>query len=349
MPDFCCKNPFVIQVDIPDRGDQPAIKGAGIVLAKRIDFHTHFVPDIYREGLTRAGVEAIGRVPFPPWDMESQFARMEQLRIGRALLSISAPGVDFGDAVLARDLAQATNDQLREYRSRWPGRIGGLATLPLPDVTAAVAELDRLRGSGLEGLILLSSYRGRYWSDPEFAPLLEALNEIGALVLLHPAVPQAAQRLGLTLPPPILEFVFDTTRAVADMIFTGIFDRYPRIRWVLAHLGGALPYLAWRLSLIEHSDRPAYAAFRARGRSVADYLRSLYYDTAVSAGPAGLKAVLDLVGPGQLVFGSDIPFLPFDFAELTTRSLDDFADLDQAGHDAINFGNGQALLAGGGL
>lgn len=315
----------------------------------RLDFHNHFVPAVYRDKLAAAGVDSVGRVPFPAWDRDSMFQRMDALGIARAILSISAPGVDFGDRQLAVDLARSTNDLLLDLRAAHPARIGGFATLPLPDIDAALAELGRLDGTGMEGVILLTSYRGQYWSAPVFAPLLEALDARGALVLLHPGVPAASASLELALPPPILEFVFDTTRAVADMIFEGVLDRYPRIRWVLSHLGGTLPYVAWRMSMIEHSDRSAYAAFRERGRSVADYLRGLYYDTAVSAGPASLKAALDLVGPGRLVFGSDIPFLPFDFAQKTTQALDDFQPLDAAERDAIDFGNGQLLLKSGGL
>lgn len=315
----------------------------------RIDFHNHFIPTVYRDLLASRGVESVGRVPFPAWDIETTFDRLDTLGIARALLSISAPGVDFGDAGLAVELAHATNDLLLDLRARHAGRIGGLATLPLPDVDAALAELARLDGSGLEGVILLTSYRGRYWSHPEFAPVLEALDRKGALVLLHPGLPAGAEEMDLALPPPILEFTFDTTRAVADMIFTGTLDRYPNIRWVLSHLGGTLPYVAWRMSMMEHSDRGAYAAFRERGRSVADYLRGLWYDTAVSAGPVSLRAALDLVGPERLVFGSDIPFLPFGFAQKTVQAYEEFGALTPAQRDAIDFGNGSALLANGAL
>lgn len=313
-------------------------------LRGRIDFHNHFVPDVYRGTLATAGIQTVGRVPFPAWDVETMLVRMDTLGIGKALLSISAPGVDFGDAVLAAELARSTNECLIALKAEHPGRIGGLATLPLPDVGGALRELDWLAGSGLEGLILLTSYRGRYWTDPAFVPVLERLDAVGALVLLHPGVPAGAEALGLTLPPPILEFVFDTTRSVAEMMFAGILDRYPNIRWVLSHLGGALPYVSWRLSMMEHSDRGAYAAFRERGRTVADYLRSLHYDTAVSAGPAALRAAIELLGTERLVFGSDIPFLPFGFAQKTLAALKAFEPLTPAERDAIDFGNGAWLI-----
>jgi len=315
----------------------------------RIDFHTHFVPDIYRETLAAAGIDSVGRVPFPQWSLDRLFEGMETLGIARSLLSISAPGVDFGNPALAVTLACDTNDLLVALKADHPGRIGGLATLPLPDVQAATAELRRLEGSGLEGVILLTSSQGRYWSDPVFAPLLEMLDAKGALVLLHPGVPAGADALGLSLPPPILEFVFDTTRCVAEMIFTGVFDRYPNIRWVLSHLGGTLPFVAWRLSMMEHSPRPAYAEFNARGRSVESYLKGLYYDTAVSAGPASLDAALSLLGPERLVFGSDIPFLPFGFAQKTLTALEECARLTPEARDAIDFGTGAGLLETGAL
>jgi predicted TIM-barrel fold metal-dependent hydrolase len=270
--------------------------------------------------------------------------RMERLGIARALLSISAPGVDFGDAAFASRLARDTNDLLIRMRQDDPGRIGGFAILPLPHVDAALAELKRLEGSGLEGIVLLTNYRGRYLSHADFWPVLEALNQRGTLVFLHPQVPPGAEALGLLLPPPILEFTFDTTRCVADMIFSGTLDRVPNIDWVLSHLGGTLPMLAWRMSMIEHSPRPAYAAFRERGRGVADYLGALYYDTAVSAGPPGLAATLALAGVERIVYGSDLPFLPFGFAERTAVSIDSSLDLSDADRQAIAFGNARRLL-----
>lgn len=315
----------------------------------RIDFHNHIVPPVYRETLAGAGVTDIGRVPFPAWSVAQLDEQMAVLGIERAILSLSAPGVDFGDEALAVRLARQTNDLLADMRAGDARRYGGFATLPLPHVDRALAELKRLEGSRLEGVVLLTNYRGRYLSDPAFAPMFEELNRRGALIFLHPGLPPGDAGAGLALPPPILEFVFDTTRCVADLIFTGTLDKYPRLDWVLSHLGGALPFLAWRMAMIEHSPRDAYAEFQARGRSVQDYLAKLYFDTAVSAGPAGLAATLEVVAPSQLVFGSDVPFLPFDYARKTADALDAYPRLTPADRAGIAAGNALRLLADRGL
>lgn len=321
-------------------------KAKGTRAPWRIDFHHHFVPAIYRDTLKANGITDVGQVPFPDWSAPQMFQRMDTLGIEKALLSLSAPGVWFGKLPLAIDLAQRCNDLIATYRRDNPGRIGGFATLPLPDVDAALREYERTRALGLEGVVLLTNYGGRYLSDPALFPVLEALDRDKALVFLHPNMPPGADQLPMSLPPPILEFVFDTTRTVADMIFTGVLDRFPNIRWVVSHLGGALPYVAWRLSMIETSPRSAYAAFREKGRTVNSYLRALNYDTAVSSGPAAMKAALELVGPERLVYGSDVPFGAFDFLQATTAALDADPSLDARAHAMIDRTNGERLLAG---
>lgn len=311
----------------------------------RIDFHHHIVPPVYRETLARAGISDVGGVPLPAWSPEQMLRNMDTLGVAKALASISSPGVYFGDIAFAIDLARRCNDALAELSAANPARIGGFVQLPLPDVDAALKELDRLDKLRLDGVMLLTNYGGKYLGHPDFAPVLAEMSRRKTLVFLHPNLPAGVGSLGLSLPAPILEFVFDTTRCVADMIFTGVFDRAPGIRWVVSHLGGALPYISWRLSMIETSPRPVYAEFRARGRSVRDYLRGLHYDTAVSASPAALKACVEVVGADRLVFGSDVPFAAFDFVQATTANLDAYDAFDEAARAAIAFKTGTALLA----
>lgn len=312
--------------------------------AVRIDIHQHLVPPVYREALAGAGIDSIGRVPLPGWSEQAMLDGMDQLGIAKAVLSVSAPGVYFGDQAFATALATSVNDALADLRGRYPDRVGGFATLPLPDPDAALAEWERARANGLDGAILLTNYGGKYIGHPDFAPLLEELGRQQALVFLHPTLPPGLDKIDLSLPPPILEFVFETTRAIADMIFSGAFDRYSGINWIAAHLAGTLPFVAGRLAMIEHSPRAAYAAFRERGQPVADYLKRLYYDTAVSSSHASLKAVLEVADPDRLLFGSDLPFLPMAFAKVTSEWLATTSELDAAAQRAVACGNAKRLL-----
>ena len=309
-----------------------------------IDIHHHLVPPVYRDTLAAAGIDSVGRVPLPQWSVESMFSEMDQLGIARSVLSISAPGVYFGDQAFATDLARRTNAHLADLRARHPERIGGFATLPLPDADAALAEWERAKSDGLDGVILLTNYGGKYLGHEDYAPLLDELSAQGALIFLHPTLPPGAESFGLALPPPIMEFVFDTTRTLADMIFTGALDRYSGANWVAAHLAGTLPFVAGRLGLIESSPRDAYAAFRERGRSVQSYLEQLYYDTGVSSSHASLSAVLEIVGPDRLVFGSDRPFLPMSVARHMQEDLASFPALSPGDLERIGRLNAAQLL-----
>ena len=309
-----------------------------------IDIHHHCVPDVYRETLATRGIDSVGSVPLPPWSLQHTLAEMDTLGIEKAILSLSAPGVYFGDQPFATDLARRVNDRTAGFVSENPGRIGSFATLPLPDVDASLREWERARASGHAGVILLSNYGGKYLGHDDFAPLLDELSRQGVVIFLHPTLPAGVDAIDLSLPPPILEFVFDTTRTLADMIFTGALDRYSGAKWIAAHLAGTLPFVAGRLSLIEQSPRDAYAAFRERGRTVESYLRDLYFDTAVSASPASLSATLRIVGPDRLIFGSDRPFLPMSVASemgqaLSTGELLSDEDISRIGRD-----NAAALL-----
>ena len=154
---------------------------------------------------------------------------------------------------------------------------------------------------------LLTNYDGRYLGDPSFAPLLTALDARGTLVHVHPHLPGTGP-VGLTLPDPVLEFTFDTTRAMADLLVRGTLERFPNIRFVLSHLGGALPFLAPRLAMI---DSPLARAHLGGPRaSVLEHLRRLYYDVALSASTENLRLAIGVVGADRLTFGSDVAVRP---------------------------------------
>jgi predicted TIM-barrel fold metal-dependent hydrolase len=210
-----------------------------------------------------------------------------------------------------------------------PGRVGGFAVLPLPDVAASLAELTyALDELHLDGVSLLTNYAGRYLGDPAFAPLLEELDRRATIVHVHPNLPPPMPQARLQLPAPVLEFTFDTTRMIADLILTETLHRYERLTLVLSHLGGTLPWVAGRLAMLD--GFPSAVPGNRSREPVRDQLRRLYYDLALAADPLMLRLAVDIVGADRLLYGSDIPFAPDDFVDRNTRELSvsrDGADL----------------------
>ena len=273
----------------------------------KIDVHHHIFPPAYLAALQRMGTKQEGGgIPFPEWSVDRDIEMMDRFGIQTAIASIGSPGVWFGDAAAARDLARLCNEYYAGVVREYPDRFGAFACLPLPDVGSAVAEavyaLDTLQ---CDGINLLASVADRFLGDPDFEELMQELNRRKTVVFVHPNVHSTSKKLGLEFPEALFEFIADTTRAVLNLALSGTLERYPDIRWIFSHAGGSIPSLAWRWTLADHD--PRFAPRVPKG--ILTYLRRLYYDTAVSPSPHALKPALDLAGPTQIVFGSDYPYL----------------------------------------
>jgi len=180
----------------------------------RIDVHHHIVPREYVEALADVGIETPGRFPFPDWSPEAALELMDRNGVAMAITSISAPGVYFGDVAFARDLARRCNEISARLVSEHPKRFGAFATLPLPDVDAALHELeyalDTLR---LDGVALLTSIGSKYLGDPAFEPLFDEIDRRNVVVYTHPNIPPGFDVPELVLPAPLIEF----TQKVSDL------------------------------------------------------------------------------------------------------------------------------------
>lgn len=307
-----------------------------------IDVHHHILPSVYMEALAGIGIATAGGVPFPAWDPAATLGVMDRNDIACAITSISAPGVHFGDDAFARDLARRCNEISAELVRAHPSRFGGFAVLPLPDVEGSLVELeyalDTLR---LDGVVLLSSQSdGRYLGDPLFDELMAELDRRQTVAFIHPTVPVTSQTIRLDVPGPILEFTFDTTRAALSLIWHGTVERFPNIRFILSHAGGTVPFLAWRMSLLDLSPQMKDRA----PRGVGHYLRRFYYDTALSANPHALRSVAELVPPSQVLFGSDYPFAPEPVTEISVAGLQKYDGFDSSARTAVGRGNAFALF-----
>lgn len=307
----------------------------------KIDVHHHIAPPQYVSTLAEMGITEAGGRPFPRWDLESNLDLMDRYGIKTALVSVSAPGVFFSDIGLARELARGCNEFFARLIADSPGRFGAFAVLPLPDVDAAIAEvvyaLDTL---GLDGVSLLSSVDGLYMGDPAYDALFDELNRRGAVVFMHPDAPDEGAVAGLGLPTSLIEFVFETTRAVAKLLFTGTLERCPDIRLILPHAGGTVPYLALRLSLGQFW--PGLQEHVPQG--VVAYLQHLFYDTALAGAPFALRSLQELVQDSHILFGSDYPFAPELATIATIGGLQDYGGFDAASLGAVFYDNALALF-----
>jgi predicted TIM-barrel fold metal-dependent hydrolase len=310
--------------------------------ARRIDVHNHSLPPCFKQAVAAAGKGPTVTSGFPAWSAESAIEVMDTHGIEAALLSVSQPGVHFGDDAAARALARDCNEFHADLMARWPGRFGSFAAVPLPDIDGACAEIDHALGTlQADGVCLLASYGERYLGDAYFDPVMEVLNEREAVVFVHPNYHPSSRSIQMNLPGWMVEFLFDTTRAGVNLVFNGALDRYPKIRFILSHAGGALPYVSWRQSMAPHID-PRFASFTTEG--IRERIARFYYDTAISAGPSTLGALREVALPERILFGSDWPYAPVEVTTRSVAALENEDGLDAAQQAAIGRGNALALF-----
>ena len=205
---------------------------------------------------------------------------------------------------MAAKFAALVNDAFAEVIRTKNGRFTALATLPLNDPEASVKELRRACGElKLPGAMLFSNVNGVGLDDKRFWPLYEAADELGAVLYIHPTHPVGVEAMTDYWLMPLVGFLFDTTLAAEKLVFSGVAERFPKIKWVLSHLGGAIPYIA------ERADRGFHAFKECRvniQRPPSEYLKKFYYDT-VNFDPFALKLAIDFAGPEHILAGSDYP------------------------------------------
>jgi predicted TIM-barrel fold metal-dependent hydrolase len=307
---------------------------------RRIDVHFHLIPEFYSEAVYAAGRgPAIGR--YPDWTPALALELMDAHGIEVALTSLAQPGVGFADADGSTALARRCNEYAAELGTRYPGRFGALGTVPMGDIDAAVKEtlhcLDVLKHDGVS---LFASYGEQFLGDPFFDPLMAALDAQSAVVFVHPGLHPSSKDLALPWPAFMMEYLFDTTRAAVNLVFSGALDRFPRIRFILPHAGGVMPYFAWRLAVSPMIDK------RLPQLSQADVLAGLarfWYDNALAPGDITFGALDHVARPDRILFGTDYPFAnPRVIAEAVKTH--EARDLSPAQRAAIDRGNALALF-----
>lgn len=288
-----------------------------------IDVHHHVVLPEYEAALERSGAADPSRPLRRRVTPQQALDAMAELGIAAAVLNpLSAAGVHHGSDDHACYLTQTTNEALAKFASHARERLGFFAALPLPDVDGALRQLEvALDHLHADGVILLSSQNGWYVGDLGFDALYAEMDRRGAIVFVHPARPAYVPTLRLNLWAAYVEYPFETTRVAANLIYNGITSRYRNIKWILAHGGGALPYLSVRLRLMEEADKNSPSFIERVPEGVAPHLRSFYFDVALVGGAAPLAALVEAADPAHILYGSDWPYLRREFVR------DQIADL----------------------
>jgi predicted TIM-barrel fold metal-dependent hydrolase len=273
--------------------------------ARRIDVHFHLIPQFYADMVYAAGSgPAIGR--YPDWSPELALEVMDQFEVETALMSLGQPGVQFCKPAEARTLARRCNDYSAELNAKHGKRFGAFGTVSMWTVKDGVDEigycLDTLKFAGVS---LFASYDGKFLGDAQFDPVMEALNARDGVVFVHPGSHPVNKQIDLPWPYFMMEYLFDTTRAVVNLIFGGALERYPRIRFILPHAGGLVPYFSWRLSVSPMIDKRLKQLSQEQ---VFALLKRFWYDNALSPGAQTWGCLENVAAPDQIVFGTDWPF-----------------------------------------
>jgi aminocarboxymuconate-semialdehyde decarboxylase len=286
-----------------------------------IDVHNHYYPPAYINALqtgpsnVKVTIDADGN----PWlhypgdyniavrghrDIDYREGVLKQLGVDTQVISLTTPGTHVESVATAARLASLVNDAFARVVSDKKGRFAAYATLPLNDPVASVRELERACGQlGMRGALLFSNVNGVALADERFWPLYEAADALDAVLHIHPTDPVGVEAMTDYWLMPLVGFLMDTTLASAKLVFAGVPERFPRIRWVLGHLGGAIPYLAERLDRGFHAFRECRVNIN---RPPSEYLKQFYYDT-VNFDRDALRLAIAFAGVDHILAGSDYP------------------------------------------
>lgn len=322
--------------------------------AMKLDLHTHYYPEVFfqmirdtpsdfsfskdptgRTIITHRGARFFGITP-PMTDPAKRLEDMDRVGIDVEVISLSTPNIFFADENRQPEVARILNDAYAELIARHPNRFKGFASIPMDSPDAALSELHRaVDDLKMNGVVLLSNIRGRALTDSVYRPFFEEANRMKLCIFLHPMIPVYSEPYKEYVLGPLVGFPFDTTLAVARMCFAGMLRELPDIRWIIGHLGGAIPYLMERLD----NGYRDFAECRVNIDELPSfYLKRLYYDT-VTFSSYNLRLARDLVGVDHMVMGSDYPHLLGSIE----RSVSSIQDLAIPEHEKQKIFSGTAL------
>lgn len=282
---------------------------SSVASAQTVDLHSHIIIPEYREVLKAHGAELEETFPLPVWDAERHVAFMDSAGIRTAVLTMPAPQPYYGDAEESAACIRRVNEASASVKRQFPGRFRFCASLPLPDVDAAIREavyaLDTLQADGVK---LATNSRGQYLGAEELDPLMEILNERSAVIIIHPHRPTPyPEQIIATTPLAMYEYPAETTRAVVNLLARNVLVRYPNLKVVVPHCGSFLPLALPRMkSILPAMISQGYMQTIDWNAS----LSRLYFDLAGSPTLEVLRSLLTVTTPDHILYGSDYPYLP---------------------------------------
>jgi predicted TIM-barrel fold metal-dependent hydrolase len=325
-----------------------------------LDIYTHIFPERYHAEMSKGGgslgsfAERFRKIP-PLFDLDARFRQMDSAGDGyQQIISLPTPPIeDVAEGATASQLARVGNDAMAELCARHPDRFPGFAAaLNMHDVNGAVAEANRaIRDLGARGVQIFTNVAGRPLDDPRYAPVFAVAAQHDLPIWLHPAR-TAAMTDYASEPRSRFEmwwcfgWPYETSVAMARLVFSGLFDRHPALKIITHHCGGMIPYFDGRIGAgmaFLGSRDPAEDYSRvlpSLQRPHLDYFRSFYGDTAMFGGRGGLKAGLDFFGADHIVFATDAPLAPIPETIAAVRDL----GLPSDATERIFSGNAKKLL-----
>jgi len=310
-------------------------------LKKLIDVHSHAIFD-FMGGPSTAKWKTTSS-GLPDWSMDGALELMDKFEISTAVISSPNAANDIvGQA--GRDRARAVNDALAEMMAKHPTRFGGMATLPARDIDGCLKEMEyALDVLKLDGVATSTSINDVYMGEDVYDPWFEEMNRRAVTLFIHPTIHSSFPSTSLGLHPSVFEFLFDTTRMLANMVITGKKKRFSRMSMIATHAGGTMPFLVRRFQVLETfwgagKNREAIPAEEVR-----DVLASFYYDLTASTTSTQLLGLLELVPTSQLLMGVDIPFMPHYSISEAIEAISNYPGFTEADLDMIAHGNAARL------
>lgn len=301
----------------------------------KVDVHHHMIPPVWADALRSTPASQNLR----KWSPEASLDFMDAHAIQAAMLSLTTPGAPLWEQDKRREMFRRVNEYGAELAKKKPTRFGHFAALPLPDIDGALEELEySFDHLSADGVILMSNSGDRYLGDTYFAPLWAELNRREAVVFIHPNNLTLPEITGI--PPALVDFPFATTRTAVDMVVHGMFTLQSKMKVILSHGGGFLPYVSQRLvkagSTLPGAPDPTV---------LLETYRRFYFDTALSSSAPALAALMKFADPSRILFGSDFPYAAGLAGEFTA-TLDRSDQLSAAEYRAIAHGNATRLFPG---